>query len=80
MDPYDFIMECRSMCKKYIFVEVPTMDYRYMDEPMGPFGERHVNYFTLERLNSLMTTAGFKMVDVDYIFGLDVYRPAYNRV
>ena len=76
MDPYDFIMECRSMCKKYIFVEVPTMDYRYMDEPMGPFSEGHVNYFTLERLNSLMTAAGFEMVDVDYIFGLDVYLPA----
>lgn len=76
VNPYDFILECKSMCNKYIFVEVPTMDYRYMEEPMGTFCEEHVNYFTLEGLNSLMTAAGFGLVDVNYIFGLDVFLPA----
>lgn len=76
VDPYDFILECKSLCNKYIFIEVPTLDYKYMEEPMGMFCEEHVNYFTLQGLNSLMTAAGFEMVDVNFIFCMDAYLPA----
>ena len=76
VDPFDFILECKSMCSQYVFIEVPTMDYKYLEEPMGMFCEEHVNYFTLEGLNALMTAAGFEMVDVNYIFCREAFLPA----
>lgn len=76
VNPYDFILECKLLSNKYIFVEVPTADYKYIEEPFGMFCEEHVNYFTLEGLNSLMTTAGFELVDVNFRFCMGTYLPA----
>lgn len=76
VNPLDFILECRSVCRKYMFIEVPSMDYKFMEEPMGMFCEEHVNYFTLESLSRLMYTAGFELADASYIFGLRQCLPA----
>lgn len=76
VNPKHFIEECKSICNKYIFIEVPSMDYKFVEEPMGMFCEEHVNYFTLESLTNLMISAGFALVDVNYIFGLHEYLPA----
>lgn len=74
--PYDFVMQLKTLCNKFIFIEVPTMDYKYIEEPFGSFCEEHVNYFTLEGLNSLMATAGFSLVDINFRFCMDAYLPA----
>lgn len=76
VNPRDFILECKRVCNKYIFIEVPSMDYKFIEEPMGMFCEEHVNYFTLESLSNLMFSAGFELVDVNYIFGLYDNLPA----
>lgn len=74
--PRDFILQCRQICNRYIFIEVPCMDYKFLEEPMGMFCEEHVNYFTLESLGRLMASAGFVPVDVNFIFGLHECLPA----
>lgn len=74
--PYDFMMQLKTLCNSYVFIEVPTMDYKYMEEPFGSFCEEHVNYFTLEGLNSLMTAAGFSLVDINFRFCMDACLPA----
>ncbi len=74
--PRDFILQCRDICNNYIFIEVPCMDYKFLEEPMGMFCEEHVNYFTLESLGRMMSSAGFEPVDVNFIFGLHQYLPA----
>lgn len=76
VNPRDFILQCKNICNKYIFIEVPCMDYKFVEEPMGMFCEEHVNYFTLEGLSSLMFSAGFELVDANYIFGLHENLPA----
>lgn len=76
VNPRDFILECEKICNKYIFIEVPTMDYKFIEEPMGMFCEEHVNYFTLESLCNLMSSVGFELVDVNFIFGLHHCLPA----
>lgn len=76
VNPRDFILQCGALCNKYIFIEVPCMDYKFLEEPMGMFCEEHVNYFTLESLGNLMCSAGFEPVDVNFIFGLYQCLPA----
>lgn len=76
VNPRDFILDCKRICDKYIFIEVPSMDYKFVEEPMGMFCEEHVNYFTLESLSNLMNSVGFALVDVNYIFGLHDNLPA----
>lgn len=76
VNPYELIKQCRSICGKYIFIEVPTMDYKFLDEPMGMFCEEHVNYFTLESLTKLMESLGFELIDVNFVFDPEVYLPA----
>lgn len=76
VNPSDFIAKCKQLCNKYIFIEVPSMDYKFIEEPLGMFCEEHVNYFTLESLSNLMYSHGFEMVDVNYIFGIEYSLPA----
>lgn len=76
VNPRDFIVQCKAICNKYIFIEVPSMDYKFIEEPMGMFAEEHVNYFTYESLSNLMFSAGFEPVDVNYIFELYDNLPA----
>lgn len=76
VNPCDFILDCKRICNKYIFIEVPSLDYKFVEEPMGIFCEEHVNYFTLESLSNLMNSVGFELVDINCIFGLHDNLPA----
>lgn len=76
VNPHDFILECKKVCNRYIFIEVPSMDYKFIEEPLGMFCEEHVNYFTLESLCNLMDSVGFELEDVNCVFGLHNDLPA----
>lgn len=77
VDPARFIHDCRQLCNKYIFIDVPTLDIRHApEEPMGVFSDEHVNLFTLDGLNSLMSSEGFGLVNVENIYGINKYIPA----
>lgn len=76
VDPFHFIEQCSTINNHYIFIEVPTFDYKFIDEPYGMFAEEHVNCFTLEGLWSLMDKAGYALMDANMIFGIEQYLPA----
>lgn len=76
VNPRDFILQCKKINNKYIFIEVPTFDYKFIDEPFGMFGEEHVNMFTLESLENLMNSCNYELLNVDMIMGIEQRLPA----
>jgi 2-polyprenyl-3-methyl-5-hydroxy-6-metoxy-1,4-benzoquinol methylase len=68
VNPYQFISELSKINNHYIFIDVPTLDYKFKDEPFGMFTDEHVNYFTFEGLNSLMTSLHYSNIDVNIAF------------
>lgn len=76
INPRDFILQCKKINHKYIFIEVPSFDYKFVDEPFGMFGEEHVNMFTLESLENLMNSCGYELLNVDMIMGIEQNLPA----
>jgi hypothetical protein len=76
VNPCDFIKECSVLNNRYVFIEVPTFDYKFVDEPYGMFAEEHVNQFTLEALNNLMQVCGYELLNADMIMGLEQSLPA----
>lgn len=76
VNPCDFIRKCSEMNNKYIFIEVPTLDYKKVDEPFGMFCEEHVNIFTLDSLERLMKACGYSLVNADMIMGVEQTLPA----
>ena len=76
VNPFDFIKECKQINNHYMFIEVPTFDYKFVDEPFGMFAEEHVNMFTLESLGKLMNRCGYELLNAEMIFGLEQKLPA----
>jgi hypothetical protein len=76
VDPYSFIFELSKMNSRYIFIEVPTLDYKFCDEPFGMFAEEHVNYFTFDNLRQLMKCFDYRIVDANIYFCSDADIPA----
>lgn len=76
VNPKDFIRQCSELNTSYIFIEVPTLDYKFMDEPYGMFCEEHVNMFTLESLDALMCSCGYELINADMIMGVEQSLPA----
>lgn len=76
VNPFDFIQKCRKINNQYMYIEVPTFDYKFVDEPYGMFAEEHVNYFTFQGLRSLMNAAGYCLVDANILFEHHNYLPA----
>ncbi len=76
VNPKSFIEKCNRMCSKYMFIEVPTLDIRCDEEPFGIFCEEHVNLFTLDSLNVLMNSCGYRLRNVENVYGLGLYLPA----
>ncbi len=74
--PYEFLMQLRDINNHYCFIEVPTIDYKFVDEPFGLFCEEHVNYFSFESLNFLMNLVGYQIVDLAMIFEYGQNLPA----
>lgn len=69
VNPFDFLQQCKKYNNKYFFIEVPTFDFKFIDEPYGMFGEEHVNFFTYESLSSLMNHAGYELLNANIILG-----------
>lgn len=66
VNPCSFLKKCIQIASpKYFFIEVPTFDIKFINEPYGMFCEEHVNYFTLESLENLMNNLGFEIVDAE---------------
>lgn len=76
VNPCDFIKQCANLNKKYFFIDVPTFDYKFSNEPFGMFCEEHVNLFTLEGLQNLMNKCGYQLMDADFILGVTQTFPA----
>ena len=76
VDPMKFIEQCASICNRYIFIEVPCLDLKFLDEPLGMFAEEHVNIFTVQGLWNLMNRAGFSPIGFEMSFGLYQCLPA----
>ena len=76
VDPMKFIRECATICNRYMFVEVPCFDIRFVDEPYGMFSDEHVNFFTIQSLWHLMNNAGFAPIEFEMIFDLKNFVPA----
>jgi len=76
INPFEFISELTEINSRYMFIEVPTLDYKFCDEPFGMFAEEHVNYFTLNSIRKLMKKAGYDIIDASIHFCLDADIPA----
>lgn len=76
VNPLDIISKCREINQKYIYIEVPTFDYKSVNEPYGMFADEHVNYFTLQSLNKLMTSAGYTLINAEILLEPDSCLPA----
>jgi SAM-dependent methyltransferase len=76
VNPYNFISDLSKMNSRYMFIEVPSFDYKFYDEPFGMFAEEHVNYFTVDNLRNLMKRAGYCIIDIDMHFCLHRDIPA----
>jgi hypothetical protein len=76
INPYQFILELSKINNRYMFIEVPTFDYKFIDEPFGMFAEEHVNYFTFENLRYLMNCLDYHIVDANIYFSSNSDIPA----
>lgn len=65
VNPNTFIQKCSEVNSKYVFIEVPTIDYKFIDEPLGLFIDEHVNHFTFESLQYLMNKNGYAIERAD---------------
>lgn len=77
VDPRTFLEQCVSkLSSQYVFIEVPTLDYKFMDEPFGMMCEEHVNIFTLESLVYLMRSLQYELMNCEMIFAQHLFLPA----
>ncbi len=76
VDPMAFLSECSELCNQYMFIEIPTLDIRCAEEPMGIFAEEHVSLFTLDSLHEMMKRLGYRLVCAENVYGLGSYLPA----
>jgi hypothetical protein len=76
INPHNFISELSKMNSRYMFIEVPSLDYKFCDEPFGMFAEEHVNYFTFDNLRRLMKSFNYRIVDANICFCPDADIPA----
>jgi len=66
-DPYNVMKHVSSINTKYVFIEVPSFDFKYVDMPYGMFIPTHHSYFTMESLSGLMNRAGYKLIDANLL-------------
>jgi hypothetical protein len=76
VNPHQFILELAEINDRYMFIEVPALDYKFKDEPFGMFTDEHVNYFTFEGLNNLMKSLHYSILDANIIFDTDADVPS----
>jgi hypothetical protein len=76
INPYQFLLELSKINSKYMFIEVPCLDYKFSDEPFGMFTDEHINYFTFDNLRYMMKNLGYSFIEANMIFGLDTDSPS----
>jgi Zn-finger nucleic acid-binding protein len=76
VNPHKFILDISGINNRYIFIDIPTFDYKFRDEPYGMFTDEHVNYFTFEGLNSLMKSLHYSIIDANITFDLNTDIPS----
>jgi len=76
VNPFDFVRECSKINNEYFFIEVPSFDYKFKDEPFGMFTDEHVNMFTFESLQNLMNVAGYTFMDAEISFFIEDIEPS----
>lgn len=65
VNPLDFIFSIRKCTKEFLYIEVPTFNFRQADGNRGVFVDEHVNYFTESTLTYLMEQCGFDLVKMN---------------
>ncbi len=58
-NPKLLIQQIKSICK-YIFIEVPCIELKKVDQPYGFFCNEHFGYYSMNSLDYLMNSCGFK--------------------
>lgn len=76
INPSELISKLDKLCNGYMFIEVPTFDYKFVNEPYGMFCEEHVNMFTFESLQALMNRYGYMCINAEMNFELSRTLPA----
>jgi hypothetical protein len=78
INPTQFLKSLSKMNNRYMYIEVPSFDYKFNDEPFGMFEEEHVNYFTFESLRNMMHDINYHIVDANLYFASEWDLPAGN--
>ncbi|MBD5390349.1 class I SAM-dependent methyltransferase [bacterium] len=69
VSPCSFIKECvQVISPRYFFIEVPTFDFKFNNQAYGMYCDEHVNCFTLESLENMMSVCGYRLLNA----GLDL--------
>lgn len=76
INPFKFVSELSEINSRFMFIEVPSLDYKFYDEPFGMFAEEHVNYFTFDNLRQLMKSLKYHIIDANIYFCSDADIPA----
>lgn len=76
VNPCDFVKQCSRINEKFFFIEVPSFDYKLKDEPYGMFTDEHVNMFTFESLQNLMTVCGYELLNAEIPFDVGAVAPS----
>ena len=76
VNPCTFMKKCSTMNSKYIFIEVPSLDYKLQQEPYGMFTDEHVNIFTFQSLQHLMNECGYSYINADISFDYNAVSPS----
>lgn len=76
VNPMECIENLKKYSNKYIFIEVPTFDYKISDEVFGMFSDEHVNYFSFKSLQNMMNKAGYHILNARIEFYLQCYVPS----
>lgn len=76
INPKEFIKKCCEINNKYFFIEVPSFDYKFKDEPFGMFTDEHVNMFTFESLQNLMNNEGYTLINAEIPFFIGDLEPS----
>lgn len=63
-NPLNFMEKVSQINQKYIYIEVPSITEKFVDEPFGLFAEEHLNYFSVFSLNYLMKKSGYCPIEI----------------
>lgn len=76
-NPIVFLNNISNVNNKYLFIEVPTLNYVIQGEPFGIFYYEHIGYYTVECLSYLMNEIGYKPISISIDFNLNGISPHY---